>query len=480
MCACICGAGGFATHCDQCIVINSLGHSAKVQNLNYTPDGEKIISVSEDKTVRIWSASTGDMLKKFESQIGDGSAGMLYASAVSPDGALLSISGYTVTPDNQVYIAIIDINEGVQVETALGQSNVVNSLAFTPNGKYLVSGSDDATVRVWSVSPSASYNEVATLNAGGPVKYLAMNPVTMDVALAVEGKNEITVYGLAMLEKSGLKANPRFWNRHRGEVNKIVFSPDGTYMASSSHSKEFFLWRADGSFVKELTTAEPINAIAFSHDGKIVVGLDVTGHGISYGVPGGNKFTDFNGHANTVMAAVFSPLDNGSYVAASAGGNNNEIHQWNPINGKTVRRVRGKGSAIQNLAFGSGLELFNSQNVNSKPGDFNRSFDFSLLKLNSEAPKFISPAQDFNRGIAQSSEYRPELPKNESIENSPDTDGRIVDFQGMQNGNVVVASDFSLSMYDRNGFFQKDFIGHNGSICSVTVSADGRYLASRG
>lgn len=76
------------------IVINSMGHSAKIQNLNYTPDGEKIISVSEDKTVRVWNASTGDMLKKFESQIGDGSIGMLYASAVSPDGTLLASGLY--------------------------------------------------------------------------------------------------------------------------------------------------------------------------------------------------------------------------------------------------------------------------------------------------------------------------------------------------------------------------------------------------
>jgi WD40 repeat protein len=47
------------------VVINSMGHSARVQNLNFTPDGQKIISVSEDKTVRVWNAHTGEMLKKF-------------------------------------------------------------------------------------------------------------------------------------------------------------------------------------------------------------------------------------------------------------------------------------------------------------------------------------------------------------------------------------------------------------------------------
>jgi WD40 repeat protein len=65
------------------IVVNPMGHSAKIHNLVFTPDGTKIISISEDKTIRIWNAETGEMIKKFESQIGDGPEGMLYASAIS-------------------------------------------------------------------------------------------------------------------------------------------------------------------------------------------------------------------------------------------------------------------------------------------------------------------------------------------------------------------------------------------------------------
>ena len=391
-----------------------MGHSAKVQNLNFTPDGERIISVSEDKSVRVWNAATGEMLKKYESQIGDGSNGMLYASALSPDGNLLAIAGYTIATDNQVFIAIIDLNKGVQVATALGHTNVINSMAFTGNGKYLVSGSDDGTVKIWSVSALPNYKEIITLTVGSPVKFLAMNPVTMDVAVAAEGKKEILVYSLAILDKGATKFNPRFWNKHTGEINKLAYSPSGEFLASSTQTNEFFLWRADGSIVKELFTDASINAIAFSHDAKILVGLDAKGHGVSYGVPNCNKFTDFNGHDNAVLAAVFSPLDNGSYLVASAGGTNNEIYLWNPINGKTIRKVKGKGSAIHELAFGAGLELFVSQDVNMKPNEYQRSFDFNLLKLNSTAPKFTPPIQKHNHGFSQSSEYKLGMPKGKS------------------------------------------------------------------
>jgi WD40 repeat protein len=325
-----------------------------------------------------------------------------------------------------------------------------------------------------------NYKEVLSIETGGPIKYLAMNLVTSDVALALEGKKEIQVYSLAILEKGGAKFSPRFWSKHKGEVNKLAYSDDGLFLASSSHTSEFILWHADGKAIKEWEREAPINAISFSHDSKILVALDNTGKGISYGVPEGNKFTDFNGHDNAVLAAAFSPLDNGNYLVASAGGTNNEIFLWNPINGKAVRKIKGKGSAIQNLAFGAGLELYISQDPNGKPNDFQRSFDFTKMKVNANTLKFSPPVENLNRGFSQNSEIILDLPKGKKVVNDEGTDGRILDYQATKEGNVIVSSDYSLKMYDRNGFFQKEFIGHVGGIRAVSVSQDGRYLASGG
>ena len=50
----------------------------------------------------------------------------------------------------------------------------------------------------------------------------------------------------------------------------------------------------------------------------------------------------------------------------------------------------------------------------------------------------------------------------------------------LADGGVIVASDFSLKMFDKNGYLNKEFIGHYGAVHSVTVSADGRFLASGG
>lgn len=460
------------------IVINSMGHSAKVQNLTFTPEGDKIISVSEDKTARVWNFNTGEMLKKYESQIGDGFEGMLYASAISPDGKLLATAGFTTTSDSHVYISIVDLAKNVQVASAVGHTDIINTLAFTGDGKYLVSCSDDGTIKAWTVSPSHSFVTAATIPAGGPVKCMAVNPVTNDVAVAVEGKSDVYVFNLSGIDKNAPKTVPRLFKKHKGEINKLGYSADGAYLASSSFNKEFLLWNVDGTVAKEFLMTNNINAIAFSHDTKILVVLDDAGKGVSYSLPSGTKFTDFTGHDNTVFAAAFCPVENGNYIVASAGGNNNEIYLWNPINGKTVRKIKGRGNAIQDLAFGTGLELFISQDINHKSNEFKRSYDFLLLKLNSNPQKYVPPVKDLNDGIRQSSETELNLPKGKSIKNDPAVDGRILDYQATADGFVIVASDLSLKMYDRNGFFQKEFLGHTSGVRSVTVSADGRYLAS--
>ncbi len=133
------------------IVINAMGHTGKIFNIVFSPDGKKIISVSEDKTIRVWDTKTGDMLNKFRSEIGNGPEGMLYASAISPDGKLLAASGYPVSGESENYIILIDLEKGKQISTAIGHDNVINSLDFTGNGKYLASGSDDGTIKIWKV-----------------------------------------------------------------------------------------------------------------------------------------------------------------------------------------------------------------------------------------------------------------------------------------------------------------------------------------
>ena len=463
------------------IVIDSKGHSARISNIHYTNEGNQIVSISEDKTIKVWDVESGKMLKKFESQIGDGFEGMFYASALSPDGKLLAVAGYKVNSEKENYILIVDIAKGVQVGTAIGHSDVINSLSFSASGTFLASGGADNSVRIWKMTGTPELSLVTTLNTAGPVSCVSFNSKTQDLAVAQETK-DVIVFALAGLDQNISKFTPKVWKHHKGTVDKVMFSPDGQFLASTSFENELVLWRADGHVAKEFPKLDhPVHAISFSADSKILVGLDIRGTGMSWGVPNGNRFSDFKGHDNTVFCAAFSPSLTG-YIVASAGGINNEILLWNPINGMTVRKIKGKGNAVQSIAFGNGLELFVSQTPpakNSKPV-YKTKFDFASLTMDRSPNAATVTPRKTNPEIGLTSENSLSLPKGKQIETDPNEDGRILDFVSLNDGNVIVASDFSLKLFDKMGLPMKEFVGHFGAVRTISSTADGAYIATGG
>ncbi|MEQ8572746.1 MAG: WD40 repeat domain-containing protein, partial [Fulvivirga sp.] len=417
------------------IVINSGGHSGKIFNILYSPDGKQIISVSEDKTIRIWDSRTGEMIKKFEAQIGKGPEGMFYASAISSDGKYLAAAGYPSAAEKGNHIILIDIEKGVQAGTAVGHSNVINSLDFDGSGKYLASGSDDGTINIWSVEESHQMPLKATLEVGTRVTGVSFNNKTQSLAVASDQKN-VLVYDLVKLNAGVSKFSPRELKGHKDIVNKAVYSPDGSYIASSSLNNEMFLWKPDGELVKQFNNEKNIiNALTFSYDSKILVAMDVSGVGRSYSIPSGNKFADFNGHDNTVFSADFSPeSETGNYIVATAGGNNNLIYIWNPINGRSQQTIKGHGGTIWDLSFGEELDLYISTDQTNKDRVVhNFRFDFSTfgITVNPEEPSIGSTGflLEANKLVKQTGIYTLEIGKGNVIQNDEFEDGRILDYQ---------------------------------------------------
>ncbi|MDX1629967.1 MAG: caspase family protein, partial [Fulvivirga sp.] len=204
------------------------------------------------------------------------------------------------------------------------------------------------------------------------------------------------------------------------------------------------------------------------------------GHGISYSIPSGNEFSRYNGHDNTVFSADFSPQSaDGNYIVASAGGNKNVIQIWSPINGRTKQTIKGKGNTIWDLEFGKGFELFiaREQPLDESNVAYQQSFDFNTFSVNENPGQ---PAKGFRvnaSDVYQTGIFTLEFNRN-IIENSEYEDGRILDYQVTPDNELVVASDYSLKMYNKRGQLIKEFLGHTGGVRSLAVSRDGRYLAS--
>ena len=113
-------------------------HSAYVLSMAFSPDGQTIISGSDDQTLRLWDLKGNPIGEPFQ-----GHSDTVWSMAFSPDGQTI-ISG----SDDQT-LRLWDLKGNPIGEPFQDHSAYVLSVAFSPDGQTIVSGSDDQTLRLW-------------------------------------------------------------------------------------------------------------------------------------------------------------------------------------------------------------------------------------------------------------------------------------------------------------------------------------------
>ena len=133
-------------------------HSARINSLSVDRAGRLVLTASADKTARLWGLPDGKLLRVLRPPAGESDEGKLYACAVSPDGALAAVAGWTGYEwEKNVSVYMFDTVTGGLVRRLSGMPDVITSLAFSAKGRFVAAVLAAHGLRVWEV---ASWREV--------------------------------------------------------------------------------------------------------------------------------------------------------------------------------------------------------------------------------------------------------------------------------------------------------------------------------
>jgi len=273
------------------------GHTDWVTGVIHLPDGQRIITCSRDRSLRVWNLQTGEQISHWD----DGNS-EIWAIALSVDGKKV-VSG---SDDGVVRLWGIEI--GRVIAKWMGHTDIVSSVWWNGDSERVLSGSWDGTARAWDVETGNTVLEIDTglirvhtaifspdwtlIATGGhseedePIKIWDAN--TGKLVSVLKGHTN-TVFGLAWTANrrtliSGSWDNTiRTWDTstwqriavftgHTSTVKGIAISPNGRILASASFDKTARLWNLENGqpIGSALRHPNDVNCVSFSTDGTLL------------------------------------------------------------------------------------------------------------------------------------------------------------------------------------------------------------------
>jgi WD40 repeat protein/uncharacterized protein YjbI with pentapeptide repeats len=298
----------------------SLGHSNWIWSVAFSPDGTRLVTGSNDCSVRIWDVESGACLRILK-----GHSNGVRSVAFSRDGRRL-ISG-----SNDDCVRIWDAESGTCLRVLRAHSNGVRSVAFSADGTRLVSGSDDQSMRLWDAQSGICLRVLTDLSYR--VSSVAFSP---DGTRLVSGSDDQAV---------------RLWDTQSGAclrviidvsngVSSVAFSPDGTRIVSGSDdARSVRVWDAQsGACLRVLTGhSNGILSVAFSPDGSRLISGSGDKSVRLWDAASGNCLRVLAGHSDVVRSVAFSP--DGTRVVS--GSSDHSVRLWDAKSGTCLRVING-------------------------------------------------------------------------------------------------------------------------------------------
>lgn len=287
-----------------CLIRAFQGHINDINSVALSPDEKYALSAGsgypDDNILRLWDVETEECTRIFE-----GHTNTVNSVTFSPD------CRYALSGGDDTNLHLWDVETGECIKIFEGHANTVNSVAFSPDGRYALAGGSAATLCLWDVktgeciktfeSHNDHVNSVAFSRHNLPSEINIATPRAItSVAFSPDG-----VYGLSGSEDKNLQ----LWNIETGEcvrtfeghtesVHSVAFTPDSEQVLSGSWDNTIRLWNVGtGECIREFKGyirefEGYMTSVAFSPNGRFALSVETTGTGADFSEKGNLQLWD--------------------------------------------------------------------------------------------------------------------------------------------------------------------------------------------
>ena len=342
------------------------GHTDHVRNCFYSPDGERIISSSNDGRIIVWDASNAEQLLVLKGLVtavspdgrwiaaGQGKEIQLYDLISGVPGSIIDChdghvrvcsfsadSSYLLSGNYNLMLHLWNVRTGDLVLKLKNQYEI-DDCSISPDGKMIVS-TGQFSLYVWSI---AKGNSIRTLKGRLAKKIRCTFSPDGNFILSSADDGTLSLFEV----KTGQEK--RVFEGHTDRVYGSAFSPDSKFIASASDDKTIRIWDVNSG--KPIRTMEGhthwVTCCAFSPDGKKIVSGSADNTLRTWDLTSDPKAHKHKSHPDRVRTCTYSP--DGKWIASSGGGAS--IQLWAANSGEVKNNLKGHGELeISDCAFSS-------------------------------------------------------------------------------------------------------------------------------